>query len=143
MTLDELNAAAASFHWRSDASSADGFRHQEKRRATVQTCAQKALRLNARPRLVHIYNFSFSRITPSRSACFKLACTKRHLCPQRRARSRPENSVAAPTSRHLRRSVSGKFDVADAKPLDENFENCRRANSKKRVIPFLKLSMNA
>jgi tRNA pseudouridine55 synthase len=39
----------------------------------------------------------------------------------------------------LRRSVSGKFDVADAKPLDEILK--LSANElEKRVIPFLKLA---
>jgi len=39
----------------------------------------------------------------------------------------------------LRRSVSGKFDVADAKPLEEIL-NLSVTALEKRVIPFLKLS---
>ena len=39
----------------------------------------------------------------------------------------------------LRRSVSGKFDVADATPLDAVL-NLTAAELEKRVIPFLKLA---
>jgi hypothetical protein len=39
----------------------------------------------------------------------------------------------------LRRSVSGKFDVADAKPLDEILK-LPVVELEKRVIPFLKLA---
>jgi hypothetical protein len=39
----------------------------------------------------------------------------------------------------LRRSVSGKFDVADALPL-ETILNLSQAELEKRVIPFLKLA---
>jgi len=41
----------------------------------------------------------------------------------------------------LRRSVSGKFDVADAMPLDAVL-NLTAAELEKRVIPFLKLSLS-
>jgi len=39
----------------------------------------------------------------------------------------------------LRRSVSGKFDVADAKPLDEILK-LSSGDLEKRVIPYLKLA---
>jgi len=39
----------------------------------------------------------------------------------------------------LRRNASGKFDVADAKPLDEILK-LSLSDLEKRVIPFLKLA---
>jgi tRNA pseudouridine55 synthase len=39
----------------------------------------------------------------------------------------------------LRRNVSGKFDIADAKPLEEILK-MQVAELEKRVIPFLKLA---
>src|SRR5580658_2068002 len=79
--------------------------------------ARKGIEVEREPRLVHIYNFRFTNYTEPLGE-FRLACTKGTYV----------RSIAHDLGRKLgcgahlatlRRSVSGKFDIADAKSLDE------------------------
>jgi tRNA pseudouridine55 synthase len=98
--------------------------------------ARKGIEVEREPRLVHIYNFRFTDYREPLGA-FKLACTKGTYV----------RSVAHDLGRKigcgahlaaLRRSAAGKFDLANAKPLDDLLK-LSVADLEKRVIPFLKL----
>src|SRR5580658_7929628 len=79
--------------------------------------ARKGIEVEREPRLIHIYNFRFTEYAEPVGK-FRLACTKGTYV----------RSIAHDLGRKLgcgahlatlRRSVSGKFDIADAKSLDE------------------------
>ena len=114
MTLDQLNEAGRHLHRRSDANAADGFRHQ-KNGVPLYKLARKGIEVEREPRLIHIYNFRFTDYTEPLGH-FRVACTKGHLCPQRRARPRPETRLrrasghAAP--QRLRQVRRGRRDAA-------------------------------
>jgi tRNA pseudouridine55 synthase len=99
--------------------------------------ARKGIEVVREPRLIHIYNFRFSNYSEP-LAEFRLACTKgtyvRSVAHDLGQKLGCGAHLAA-----LRRSVSGKFDVADAKPLDEILK-MTTAELEQRVIPFLKLA---
>ena len=101
--------------------------------------AQFRLVLEREPRLVHIYNFRFTNYEPPLGA-FKIACTKGTYV-RSIAHDLGQKLGCGAHLATLRRSVSGKFDVADATPLDAVL-NLTTAELEKRVIPFLKLSLS-
>ena len=82
--------------------------------------ARKGIEVEREPRLIHIYNFRFSEYVEPLGK-FRVACTKgtyvRSLAHELGQKLGCGAHLAA-----LRRSASGKFDVADATPLDDNFE---------------------
>jgi len=135
MTLDELNEASASFI---------GDQMQippmvsaiKKNGVPLYKLARKGIEVEREPRLVHIYNFRFTDYTEP-VGTFKLACTKgtyvRSVAHDLGSKLGCGAHLAT-----LRRSVSGKFDVADAKPLDEILK-LSSSELEKRVMPFLKL----
>lgn len=136
MTLDQLNEEAATFI---------GDQMQvppmvsaiKKGGVPLYKLAHKGIEVEREPRLVHIYNFRFTDYVEP-LATFKLACTKGTY-----VRSVAHDlGLKLGCGAHLatlRRSVSGKFDVADAKPLDEVLK-LSAAELEKRVIPYLKLA---
>ena len=99
--------------------------------------ARKGIEVEREPRLVHIYNFRFTNYSESLGE-FRLACTKgtyvRSIAHDLGQKLGCGAHLAA-----LRRSVSGQFDVAGARPLDEILK-MTAAELEKRVIPFLKLA---
>jgi tRNA pseudouridine55 synthase len=99
--------------------------------------ARKGIVVEREPRLVHIYNFRFTDYREP-LATFKLACTKGTYV-RSVAHDLGQKLGCGAHLTTLRRSVSGKFDVADAKPLDEILK-LSTAELEKRVIPFLKLA---
>jgi tRNA pseudouridine55 synthase len=98
--------------------------------------ARKGIEVEREPRLVHIYNFRFTDYRELLGA-FKLACTKgtyvRSVAHDLGQKIGCGAHLAA-----LRRSAAGKFDVADAKPLDDLLK-LSVVELEQRVIPFLKL----
>ena len=98
--------------------------------------ARKGMEVEREPRLVHIYSFRFTDYREPLGA-FKLACTKGTY-----VRSVAQDlGLKLGCGAHLatlRRSAAGKFDIADAKPLDDVLK-LSVAELEKRVIPFLKL----
>jgi len=99
--------------------------------------ARKGVEVEREPRLIHIYNFRFTEYAEP-LATFKLACTKGTYI-RSVAHDLGQKLGCGAHLATLRRSVSGKFDVADAKPLDEVLR-LSATDLEKRVIPFLKLA---
>ncbi|MGO8764521.1 MAG: tRNA pseudouridine(55) synthase TruB [Limisphaerales bacterium] len=99
--------------------------------------ARKGVEVEREPRLVHIYNFRFTSYSEPRGE-FKLACTKGTYV-RSVAHELGQKIGCGAHLEKLRRSVSGKFDVADAAPLDAVLK-MTGAELQKRVIPFLKLA---
>ena len=135
MTLDELNAASASFI---------GDQMQippmvsaiKKNGVPLYKLARKGIEIEREPRLVHIYNFRFTDYTEP-VGTFKLACTKGTYV-RSVAHDLGNKLGCGAHLATLRRSVSGKFDVADAMPLDQLLK-LTTSELEKRVLPFLKL----
>jgi tRNA pseudouridine55 synthase len=99
--------------------------------------ARKGVEVPREPRLIHIYRFKFSKYEEP-LAEFRLACTKGTYV-RSVAHELGEKLGCGAHLSQLRRVVSGKFDVADAKPLNELLSLSER-DLEKRVIPFLKLA---
>ncbi|HEV2327961.1 MAG TPA: tRNA pseudouridine(55) synthase TruB [Verrucomicrobiae bacterium] len=99
--------------------------------------ARKGVEVEREPRLVHIYNFRFTNYSGPDGE-FRLACTKgtyvRSVAHELGQKIGCGAHLAA-----LRRSASGKFDVADATRLDSVL-NMTTSELEKKVVPFLKLS---
>lgn len=139
MTLDQLNEEAATFI---------GDQMQvppmvsaiKKGGVPLYKLARKGVEVEREPRLIHIYNFRFTEYNEPLGA-FKLACTKGTYV-RSVAHDLGQKLGCGAHLATLRRSVSGKFDVADAKTLDAVM-NMSTAELEKRVIPFLKLAVSA
>ncbi len=135
MTLDELNEASASFI---------GDQMQippmvsaiKKNGVPLYKLARKGIEVEREPRLVHIYNFRFTAYTEP-VGTFKLACTKGTYV-RSVAHDLGNKLGCGAHLATLRRAVSGKFDVADAMPLDPLLK-LTTSELEKRVMPFLKL----
>jgi tRNA pseudouridine55 synthase len=136
LTLDQLNAEAAAFI---------GDQMQvppmvsaiKKGGVPLYKLARKGVEVEREPRLIHIYNFRFTAYTEPLGT-FKLASTKGTYV-RSVAHDLGQKLGCGAHLATLRRSVSGKFDVADAKRLDEIL-NLSVAELEQRVIPFLKLA---
>ena len=136
MTLDQLNEEAATFV---------GDQMQippmvsaiKKGGVPLYKLARKGVEVEREPRLIHIYNFRFTEYVEPLGT-FKLACTKGTYV-RSVANDLGQKLGCGAHLATLRRSVSGKFDVADAKPLDEILK-LSSVELEKRIIPFLKLA---
>jgi tRNA pseudouridine55 synthase len=102
--------------------------------------ARKGIEVEREPRLIHIYNFRFTEYAEPMGK-FRVACTKgtyvRSIAHDLGQKLGCGAHLAA-----LRRSVSGKFDVADATKFDDVM-NLTAAELEKKVLPFLKLAAGA
>jgi tRNA pseudouridine55 synthase len=136
LTLDQLNEEAASFI---------GDQMQippmvsaiKKGGVPLYKLARKGQEVEREPRLIHIYNFRFTEYVEP-LAIFKLACTKGTYI-RSVAHDLGQKVGCGAHLTTLRRSVSGKFDVADAITLADVLK-LSAAELEKRVIPFLKLA---
>ena len=99
--------------------------------------ARKGIEVVREPRLIHIYNFRFTNYSEPLGE-FHVACTKGTYV-RSIAHDLGQKLGCGAHLATLRRSVSGKFDVADAKTLDEILK-MTTPELEKRVIPFLKLA---
>jgi tRNA pseudouridine55 synthase len=139
MTLDQLNEEAATFI---------GDQMQvppmvsaiKKNGVPLYKLARKGIEVEREPRLIHIYNYRFTDYAEP-LATFKLACTKGTYV-RSIAHDLGNKLGCGAHLTTLRRAVSGKFDVADARTLDQVM-NMSSAELEKRVIPYLKLAANA
>jgi tRNA pseudouridine55 synthase len=99
--------------------------------------ARKGVEVERKPRLVHIYDFSFSEYQPP-VATFRVACTKgtyvRSLAHELGQKLGCGAHLAT-----LRRLQIGRLHVQDALPLDQVLA-LPPAELARRVIPFLKLA---
>ena len=100
--------------------------------------ARKGVEVEREPRLVHIYNFRFANYSEPCGE-FKLACTKGTYV-RSIAHDLGQKIGCGAHLATLRRSASGKFDAADATPLDAVM-NLTTSELEKKVIPFLKLAV--
>lgn len=99
--------------------------------------ARKGVEVPREPRLIHIYKFQFSKWNEP-FGDFRLACTKGTYVRSIAHELGQKLGCGAHLAK-LRRMVSGKFDVADSRPLDEVLKLSAR-ELEQRVIPFLKLA---
>ena len=136
LTLDQLNEEAAAFI--GDIMQVPPMVSAIKKGGVpLYKLARKGVEVEREPRLIHIYNFRFTDYLEP-IGTFKLACTKGTYV-RSVAHDLGQKLGCGAHLATLRRSVSGKFDVADAKPLDEIL-NLSTSALEKRVIPFLKLA---
>jgi len=135
MTLEELNTEAAIYI---------GDQMQippmvsaiKKDGVPLYKLARKGIEVEREPRLVHIYNFRFTEYTEPFGK-FRVACTKGTYI-RSLAHDLGQKLGCGAHLTTLRRSASGKYDVADALPLDAVLR-LTAAELEKRVLPFLKL----
>ena len=136
LTLDQLNEEAARFI---------GDQMQippmvsaiKKNGVPLYKLARKGIEVEREPRLIHIYNFRFTEYTEPLGQ-FRVACTKGTYI-RSIAHDLGQKLGCGAHLTTLRRSASGKFDVADALPLDTILK-LTTAELEKRVMPFLKLA---
>src|SRR5450432_411506 len=102
--------------------------------------ARKGIEVEREPRLIHIYNFRFTQYQEPIGE-FRVACTKGTYV-RSIAHDLGQKLGCGAHLATLRRSVSGKFDVANALPLDTILK-LTTAELEKRVMPFLKLASNS
>jgi tRNA pseudouridine55 synthase len=136
LNLDQLNEAAAEFLG-DQMQTPPMVSAVKKAGVPLYKLARKGVEVEREPRLIHIYNFRFHSYDEPQ-AQFRLACTKgtyvRSVAHELGQKIGCGAHLCA-----LRRSVSGKFDVAQALPLQQVLELPPR-ELETRVIPFLKLS---
>jgi tRNA pseudouridine55 synthase len=99
--------------------------------------ARKGIEVPREPRLVHIYTFKFSAYSEP-LAEFRVACTKGTYVRAIAHELGQQLGCGGHLAR-LRRVTSGKFDVAQAMPLDAVLQLGER-ELEARVLPFLKLA---
>lgn len=99
--------------------------------------ARKGIEVERQSRLIHIYQYHFSKYEEP-LAEFRVACTKGTYV-RSLAHDLGQKLGCGAHLQALRRTVSGKFDVKNALPLDE-IVKLSSAQLGQRVIPFLKLA---
>ena len=99
--------------------------------------ARKGIEVERKERMIHIYNFRFTKYAEPVGQ-FRVACTKGTYV-RTLAHDFGEKVGCGGHLATLRRIASGKFDVADALPLDQVLA-LSTTELERRVIPFLKLA---
>jgi tRNA pseudouridine55 synthase len=135
MTLDELNEAAAQFIG-DQMQKPPMVSAVKKGGVPLYKLARKGVEVEREPRLIHVYNFRFTTYQEPLGQ-FRLACTKGTYV-RSIAHDLGEKLGCGAHLASLRRTASGKFDAADATPLDTVLKLSVR-DLEQRVIPFLKL----
>ncbi|HKS37210.1 MAG TPA: tRNA pseudouridine(55) synthase TruB [Verrucomicrobiae bacterium] len=136
LTLEQLNEAAAAFV---------GDQMQlppmvsavKKDGVPLYKLARKGIEVERKERLIHIYSFRFSDYTEP-TGRFGVACTKGTYV-RTLAHDLGQKLGCGAHLSSLRRLAAGKFDVADALPLDQVL-SLSTNELERRVIPFLKLT---
>jgi len=135
MTLEELNQAAAQFI--GDLMQTPPMVSAVKKDGVpLYKLARKGIEVQREPRLIHIYRFQFSAWNEP-IAAFRMACTKGTYV-RAVAHELGQKLGCGAHLATLRRIVSGKFDVANAMPLDQILA-LSTPELEAKVIPFLKL----
>ena len=136
MTLDQLNEEAATFI--GDIMQVPPMVSAIKKNGVpLYKLARQGIEVEREPRLIHVYNFRFTEYTEPFGKC-RVACTKGTYI-RSLAHDLGQKLGCGAHLTELRRSASGKFDVADALPLDAILK-LTTAELEKRVLPFLKLA---
>jgi tRNA pseudouridine55 synthase len=99
--------------------------------------ARKGIEVHREPRLIHVYNFRFSHYGEP-FGTFRLACTKGTYV-RSIAHDLGQKLGCGAHLATLRRVTSGKFEVTQAKPLDEVLK-LTAGQLEPCVIPFLKIA---
>src|SRR5207244_7989071 len=99
--------------------------------------ARKGIEVERKERLIHIYSFRFTRYQEPVGQV-RVACTKGTYV-RTLAHDLGQKLGCGAHLASLRRTASGRFDVADALPLDQALA-LSRTELERRVIPFLKLA---
>ena len=137
MTLEQLNEEAAKFI--GDLMQVPPMVSAIKKGGVpLYKLARKGVEVEREPRLVHVYNYRFTEYAEPLGK-FRIACTKGTYV-RSLAHDLGQKLGCGAHLTTLRRSASGKFDVADALPLDAILQ-MSTAQLEKRVIPFLKLAV--
>ena len=137
LTLDELNEAAGEFI--GDLMQTPPMVSAIKKDGVpLYKLARKGVEVPREPRLVHIYNFRFTKYEEPLGE-FRVACTKGTYVRSIAHDLGQKLGCGAHLSR-LRRITSGKFEVSDSHPL-EALLKLTPLELEKRVIPFLKLAV--
>jgi tRNA pseudouridine55 synthase len=139
MTLEELNESAASFV--GDQMQTPPMVSAVKVKGVpLYKMARKGLEVERKARLIHIYQFRFSKYEEP-IGFFRMACTKgtyvRALAHELGHKLGCGGHLAT-----LRRVVSGRFDVQDALPFEDALK-LSSSDLQQRIIPFLKLAAYA
>ena len=135
MTLDDLNNEAATYI--GDLMQVPPMVSAIKKNGVpLYKLARQGIEVEREPRHVHIYNYRFTEYTEPFGK-FRVACTKGTYI-RSLAHDLGQKLGCGAHLTTLRRSASGKFDVADALPLDAVLQ-LSAAELQKRVLPFLKL----
>jgi tRNA pseudouridine55 synthase len=136
MTLDEINEAAATFQ--GDQMQTPPMVSAVKVKGVpLYKLARKGVEVERKARLIRVYSYRFTRYEEP-IGVFRVACTKgcyvRSLAHELGQKLGCGAHLAS-----LRRTVSGKFDVANAS-LFEDVLNLSSKDLEKRIIPFLTLA---
>jgi tRNA pseudouridine55 synthase len=99
--------------------------------------ARKGVEVERKPRLIHIYSYRFHKYEEPFGS-FRVACTKGTYV-RSLAHDLGEKVGCGAHLYTLRRTTSGKFDVANAIPFEDVLK-LSESDLAKRVIPFLQLS---
>ena len=135
VTLDQLNEEARSFL--GDQQQTPPMVSAVKIQGVpLYKLARKGQEVERQPRFIHIYSFKFSSYAEP-VAHFRLACTKGTYV-RTVAHEMGQKLGCGAHLLTLRRLVSGKFDVANARPLADIL-SWTEAELARNVIPFLKL----
>ncbi len=135
LTVEQLNAEAGSFI--GDLMQTPPMVSAVKQGGVpLYKLARKGIEVERKPRLIHIYSLKFTRYEEP-LGWFSVACTKGTYV-RSIAHELGQKLGCGANLATLRRTVSGKFDVASATPLDDLLR-LPKAELVKRVIPILKL----
>lgn len=102
--------------------------------------ARQGVEVAREPRFIHLYTFKFSDYQEPLGR-FRVACTKGTYV-RSLAHDLGQKLGCGAHLTELRRTVSGRFDVADAMPMEE-IPRLSVPELEQRVIPFLKLAASA
>ena len=136
LSLDELNAAAAEFVG-DQMQTPPMVSAVKKGGVPLYKLARKGIEVAREPRLIHIYNFRFTTYEEP-NGLFRLACTKGTYVRSIAHDLGQKLGCGAHLSA-LRRVTSGKFEVIQAKPLDQVLR-LTPGQLEPLVIPFLKIA---
>ena len=136
LTVDQLNEASAQFV--GDLMQTPPMVSAVKKGGVpLYKLARKGIEVEREPRLIHVYSFRFSSYEEP-IGHFALACTKGTYVRSIAHELGQKIGCGAHLST-LRRTASGKFEVANATPLEAVLKLTER-ELEERVLPFLKLA---
>jgi tRNA pseudouridine55 synthase len=136
LTLEQINSSAAEFV--GDIMQTPPMVSAVKKDGVpLYKLARKGVEVPREPRLIHVYSFRFSKYEEP-LGFFRVACTKGTYV-RSLAHELGQKLGCGAHLTTLRRTTSGKFDVAESAPLDSVLK-LSTSELENKVIPFLKLA---